>query len=236
MPPSAPTPPCGWGPVAGVDGAAGRWVVARLYEGRVSLTLVDTVAAVLDTTRDCAAVGVDMPLTVPDAGVRASELQVRTFLGPARSSLFPTPVRDAVWAASWEDACVIARARTGKAISKQSWYLTDHIRAWDAADPDIARVIEVHPESSFRALAPATRFTSKKRARGIAQRLQALSVMVDVPALLEATSAIEDGPAMDDVLDAVAAAWSARRWLGGEALEFGDGTRDRRGRPDLIVV
>jgi hypothetical protein len=41
---------------------------------------------------------------------------------------------------------------------------------------------------------------------------------------------------MDDVLDAVAAAWSARRWLGGEALEFGDGTRDRRGRPDLIVV
>jgi predicted RNase H-like nuclease len=230
------TSACEVGPVAGVDGAAGRWVVAVLDGTHLSTTLVDTVSDVLVLTADCAAVGVDMPLAIPDAGVRASETAVRTFLGPARSSLFPTPVRDAVYAPSWEEACVIARARTGKAISKQSWFLTAHIRAWEDAAPDPSRVVEVHPESSFRALAPTVTFTSKKRARGVAQRIAALSAVVDTVELLDSVRSLADGPAMDDVLDAVAAAWSARRWLTGEATVFGDGSVDAGGRPDRIVV
>ena len=39
--------------------------------------------------------------------------------------------------------------------------------------------------------------------------------------------AVDDGPALDDVLDAVAAAWSARRWRDGEALTFGPSPADR---------
>ncbi|MGW5268731.1 DUF429 domain-containing protein [Rhodococcus sp. NPDC003994] len=217
-------------PVAGVDGAAGRWVVAVLAEGAVRLHLADTPADVLRTTADCAVVGVDMPLVVPVDRTRDSEVALRAFLGPARSSLFPTPVADAVRASSYEEACAASRARTGKAISKQAWFLCRHILDWSAAlgaSPDRNRVVEVHPESSFRALAPEVAFGSKKRARGLAQRLTALDAVVDPAAVLEATAVLDDGPALDDVLDAVAAAWSARRWRDGEALTFGPSPADR---------
>lgn len=215
--------------MAGVDGAAGRWVIATVEGSHVSLSVRARARDVLAATSACAAVGVDVPLFVPETGVRESESLVRAFLGSARSSLFPTPVREAVYADSWEEACVRSRKRTGKAISKQSWYLTAYVREWAeaAADPD--RVVEVHPESSFRALAPDALFTSKKRARGVAQRMTALSAFVDLPQLVDEIAALEDGPAMDDALDAVAAAWSARRWVTGEATLFGE-------RPDLIVV
>ncbi|MCW2621732.1 MAG: hypothetical protein JWL64_1334, partial [Frankiales bacterium] len=42
--------------------------------------------------------------------------------------------------------------------------------------------------------------------------------------------------ALDDALDAAACAWSAGRWLRGEALQLGDGTRDRLGRPMRVIV
>ncbi|MBY6368553.1 DUF429 domain-containing protein [Rhodococcoides corynebacterioides] len=222
---SAPAPP-----VAGVDGAAGRWVVAVLAERTVRLRLAESPADVLRATADCAVIGVDMPLTVPVDGTRASETALRAFLGPARSSLFPTPVADAVRASSYEDACAASRARTGKAISKQAWFLCRHILDWSAAlgaAPDRNRVIEVHPESSFRALAPDVAFGSKKRARGLAQRLAALGAVVDLADVLAATAALDDGLALDDVLDAVAAAWSAGRWRDGEALVFGASADDR---------
>ncbi|MGB6181614.1 MAG: DUF429 domain-containing protein [Rhodococcus sp. (in: high G+C Gram-positive bacteria)] len=231
-----PSPAQNSASVAGVDGAAGKWIVAVLDGRDVELTLAQDVDAVLDVTQNCAAVGVDMPLSIPDTGVRTAEAEVRRFLGSARSSIFATPVREAVYADSWEEACVISRAHTGKAISKQSWYLTRYIQAWQAAEPDLLRVLEVHPESSFRALAPDTVFTSKKRARGIAQRFGALEDVVDTARLIRRVAELDDGPAMDDVLDAVAAAWSARRWLTGEADVFGDSALDSRGRPDRIIV
>jgi hypothetical protein len=42
------------------------------------------------------------------------------------------------------------------------------------------------------------------------------------------------GPPVVDMLDACAAAWSARRFAEGSAECAGDGTRDRRGRPIRI--
>lgn len=221
--------------VAGVDGAGGAWVVARLRGRDLQLSVSRSVDDVLASTADCVVVGVDMPLSVPEDGYRTGEVALRSFLGSARSSLFFTPVRDAVESETWEQACVVSRARTGKAISKQSWYLTAYIREWGAAALD-DRVIEVHPESSFRALATTTEFTSKKRARGIAQRLSALSAVVDPATIVAATAGLDDGPAIDDVLDAVAAAWSARRWAAGTARVFGSGAADSRGHPDRIVV
>ncbi|KQU44279.1 hypothetical protein ASG84_13355 [Rhodococcus sp. Leaf278] len=202
---------------AGVDGAKGAWVVAVFDGATLTWNGCTSVAEVLEHTRDCARVGVDMPLSLPADGYRISELEAKAFLGPARSSIFHTPVAGVLDAATYEQACALSRKITGKAISKQTWHILPAVQAWRDAefDPDI--YVEVHPECSFRAMSPATTFTSKKSGRGVGQRLAALERwseyldLADLPA----------GPAVDDFLDAAAAAWSARRFHAGEHRVFG---------------
>jgi predicted RNase H-like nuclease len=205
---------------AGVDGARGEWVVA-LTDGR-SLVLhsAPTVSAVLDLTAHCAAVGVDMPLHMPEKDYRPCELEAKALLGPARSSIFHTPVRAVLDTDSYIDACAVSRAVTGKAISKQSWYLLPSIRAWIAADVDRSRIVEVHPETTFRVVGDGVT-ASKKTAQGAGQRLKALSAFLPAAALVDAMATVPAGPAMDDVLDAIAAAWSAARYAAGVARILG---------------
>lgn len=207
--------------VAGVDGAKGRWVVA-LYDGsEVEWALADNVEAVLSQTEACAAVGVDMPLSLPERGYRESELAAKTFLGPARSSIFHTPVRAVLDTNCYEDACAVSRKITGKAISKQTWHLLLGVRAWQQAAFDPERIVEVHPECTFRTMAPDETFSSKKSGRGLGQRLAALASWIEPRNLIDGLAQLPDGPLLDDAVDAAAAAWSAWRFSRGEHRVFG---------------
>ena len=209
---------------AGVDGAKGAWVVAVFDGTRVTWTACSSVSDVLEHTRDCARVGVDMPLSLPVDGYRVSELEAKKFLGTARSSIFHTPVADVLGAVSYEQACSISRSKTGKAISKQTWHILPAVRAWRDSDFDPERYVEVHPECSFRAMSPTTVYASKKTGRGVGQRLAALTRWTGALDLDD----LPNGPLVDDVLDAAAAAWSARRFHLGEHLTFGtDSGSDR---------
>ncbi|MGA9872614.1 MAG: DUF429 domain-containing protein [Rhodococcus sp. (in: high G+C Gram-positive bacteria)] len=214
--------------VAGVDGAKGEWVVATFDGVRVEWTVAADVESVLALTGHCAAVGVDMPLSLPTVGYRVSEVEAKAFLGSARSSIFHTPVRAVLGAETYEDACAISREVTGKAISKQTWFLLPGVRSWQEAEFDADRIVEVHPECSFRSMTPTTSFASKKSGRGAGQRMAALSTWIRPRNLADGLAALPAGPALDDALDAAAAAWSAWRFLLGEHRTFGtadDGDR-----------
>jgi predicted RNase H-like nuclease len=218
--------------VAGVDGVPGGWVVALVEPGRVAWTVCADAAEVLAVTRSCAAVGVDIPLGLPAGTARRAcdDLTARR-LGRARSSVFPAPPREVLAAATHPEACAVARRLTGRAISLQTFHIGRQIRDWDAVDVP-AHVVEVHPELSLRTLAPGVEFASKKSARGAGQRIAALARWVD-PAV--ALADLPRGARMDDVLDALAASWSAARWARGEAEEIGT-ERDDRGRPMRVVL
>ncbi|GGG02057.1 hypothetical protein GCM10007304_15030 [Rhodococcoides trifolii] len=205
---------------AGVDGARGAWIVAITDGATLRLHAAQTVSDVLDVTAECVAVGVDMPLEMPDTGYRPCELEAKVLLGPARSSIFHTPVRAVLDTETYVEACAVSRAITGKAISKQSWYLLPSIRAWIAADVDRTRIVEVHPETTFRVIGDGVT-ASKKTAQGAGQRIKALSAFLPPRTLVDAMATIPPGPAMDDVLDAIAAAWSATRFADGEARVLG---------------
>ena len=202
---------------AGVDGAKGAWVVAFFAEATLTWIECASVTEVLEVTRDCARVGVDMPLSLPEHGYRVSELEAKGFLSTARSSIFHTPVVDVLAAESYPEACAVSRQLTGKAISKQTWHILPSVKAWRDADFDPDRYVEVHPECSFRAMSPTTTFASKKTGRGVGQRLSALMRWSDRVDLAD----LPPGPAVDDFVDAAAAAWSARRFHVGEHLTFG---------------
>jgi predicted RNase H-like nuclease len=219
--------------VLGVDGWRGAWVGALLEGRSVTLLALPDVAAVL-AVADVELVAIDMPIGLSDDGVRACDVAARRRLGRAGSAVFPTPVRAVLAAEDYAHARALSRAATfpPRAPSAQAFQLTRAIRALDDAlgEPPTDRVVEVHPELSFRALDPAVQ-DRKGSARGTVQRLRALRGVMEVEQALDAAPA---GIPMIDALDACAAAWSARRLADGRGECVGDGTADRRGRPMRI--
>ncbi|WP_103382301.1 DUF429 domain-containing protein [Pseudonocardia dioxanivorans] len=219
--------------VAGVDGAPAGWVVARVRPGAVRWDVVPDAAGVLAVTAGCAAVGVDIPLGVhATAGRRECDDLTARRLGKARSSVFPAPPRAVLTAPDHPAACARARALTGRAISLQTFHIAPRILDWDALPDRPGHVVEVHPELSLRTLAPDVGFASKKTARGAGQRIAALARWLD-PAV--ALADLPSGARLDDVLDALAAAWSAQRWACGAAEVLGS-ELDDRGRPMFVAV
>jgi predicted RNase H-like nuclease len=222
--------------IGGVDGVPTGWVVCVLTgSGRnreVSWTVVPDAAAVLDTVSGCDAVGIDIPLAVPSGRARRdAELLASTRLGAARSSLFPTPPAPVLAATTYAEACATAQSVTGKKISVQAWNLVPKIRQFQEVTLP-GSVVEAHPELTFRTMAPEVAFASKKTARGAGQRIAALAGWVDPACSLGELPA---AARLDDVLDALATAWTAERVVAGTAELLGPGTDDR-GRSTAIAV
>lgn len=219
--------------VLGVDGCRGGWIGAHVQDGAVRWEFFADAATVL--AAPAGVVGIDIPIGLPTAGYRDCDRAARDVLGPARNSVFFTPVRGVLDATTYPAANARSRELTGKGLSKQTWHILDRVRDVDEVlgDPPDPRVVEVHPEVSFRRLDPRVT-ASKKSAVGVGQRIRALGGWLDVGAALGDVPA---GPSLDDALDALVAAWSAQRWYDGRAtvLPADDPPVDERGRPMRIV-
>jgi predicted RNase H-like nuclease len=180
-------------------------------------------------------VAVDMQFGLAPAGPRACDGEARARLGRRRATVFPTPIRPLLTASDHGEAVRLGRSLDGRGISIQAFNLLPKIAELDAAiDPALCdRVVEAHPESCFAAMAGAPLATTKRSAEGHAERLDLLERHVGETTALHRR---RPGTARDDVLDAAANLWSARRWLRGEADVLGDGRLDERGLPMRIVV
>ena len=226
--------------VLGVDGCPGGWVGALLApDGRVSWHLLADASAISDLGGAVDAVGIDIPIGLPEQGSRACDVEARAALGPRRSSVFAAPVRGVLGAASYDEACALSREVSGRAISRQTWALVPRIRDVDTVlralpRPARERCVEVHPELSFREMAGRD-LPSKHGVAGIAARLGAL--LPDVSDVLRRLEELPPGPRMDDALDALAVAWTVRRWCTGTArVRPADPPRDTTGLPMRIVT
>ena len=207
--------------LAGVDGCRAGWyvVVERdgAFDGHVATTFADVLALDVDL------VAVDIPIGLVDAGARACDLAARQALAPRRgSSVFPAPIRAALAGTTQAEASALHRAADGRGLSAQAFGIVPKIAEVDRtlrADPDGAsRVREVHPEVSFAAMnGGAALAHSKKTAEGRTERLDLLAPHFgDAPARLVAERP-RAAVAADDVLDAFAALWTARRIAAGTA-------------------
>lgn len=189
-----------------------------------SVRVVPDFASVLHETAAATMVGLDMPIGLPDAaerGGRVCEREARMRLSPRRCScVFSAPVRAALAASDYSTALSIHRNSSAASIglSKQVYNLFDKLRDVDAAITPLVqtRVREIHPELGFAAMNRSVPLTPKKSAAGRAARLALLQRFGLAP---PATPA---GAKHDDLLDALAAAWSAARLAHdtGESLPF----------------
>lgn len=209
--------------VLGVDGCSGGWVGVVLGgPGPVRAVAGPRLADLLAEAPAVAAVGVDIPIGLLDEGFRAADLAARAFLGGTwRATVFLTPPRPALEAATYAEASARCRAITGKGMSRQAWSLVPRILEADRLRPAVGVPFrEVHPEVSFKAMAGAALQAPKRTWAGHCERRRLLAA---------AGIALPDdlGPAgrfagTADMLDAAAAAWTARRLATGAATPLPD--------------
>jgi predicted RNase H-like nuclease len=228
--------------IVGVDGCPGGWVAVRVDPtlGRWEATVHGRFEELLAAEAGAPAIGVDIPIGLPWEGPRACDREARRRLGPRRASVFPAPSRRflalVAATATHREANATAWRDLGHGVGAQLFNIVAKIREVDAAmSPWLqSRVREVHPELCFATMLGRPCASAKKTAAGAAERLAALRA--GWPWLADAPRAPR-GAAPDDLLDALAAAWTAERIARGAAEALpADPEIDRRGLRMEIVV
>jgi predicted RNase H-like nuclease len=223
-----------------MDGCRGGWVLVTVPVGCDGDSVVEVVpdinhAIALLRSGELAAIGIDIPIGLPDRGPRACDVEARKRVGRRSSSVFPAPLRCVLGSPTYEEACARSLAACGRMLSKQVFGIVPKIEAVDAAiDPRLQSVlVEVHPEVSFAAMAGRPLVHPKVTPDGRAERLELLRPKFgDVDTH---TTARLRGAKPDDLLDAFATAWSARRMVSGRHTVIG-GDLDARGLRMQIVA
>lgn len=198
--------------VLGIDGCRAGWFAIINQDDRWSYTLAPSIAALLNDHGTADRIFIDIPLGLADDQTRQCDQLARHLLSPYRhSSVFSTPVREAVYAANYAMACRINARQTGRKITRQTWNICPKIRevdTWLRQHPAAqSRVYESHPEVAFYALNKEHPLqTRKKSPEGREQRLTLLTQAIgNAHQLFD--QAVDHYPRaqlqMDDILDAM---------------------------------
>jgi predicted RNase H-like nuclease len=214
--------------VIGVDGCRAGWLAVS-WNGFPDDRPVAAIAArfrdILDFDGDI--IAVDIPIGLPDIARngRGCDGEVRRLLRRKSSSVFPAPARPTLTARNHAEASAINRRHSDPShgISAQNYNILAKI-----ADVDIVmtatiqrRVHEVHPELCFYMMNDRTSVLEKKRAPdGYAKRRRLLAKSGFPLARLVPPSNPRRDWADDDLIDACACAWAARRIRDGDNIRF----------------
>ncbi|MFQ6034632.1 MAG: DUF429 domain-containing protein [Sedimentisphaerales bacterium] len=221
--------------VAGVDGCRAGWfvvIISVVKKGSgANVTcifnskdffLAKTFAEVLSKTTNCKLVCVDIPIGLSD-GEKPRECDVvarKILRGGRASSIFPPPIRPCLSAKDSETASRICFKYSGKKLNRQSFFILPKVREVNQAmTPQLQRrVCEIHPELAFWALNGKKPMQHKKRQlAGRNERMRLLSTIFPDVGQLVAKARKPKEVAPDDILDALAAAWTASQIVSGKA-------------------
>ena len=231
--------------VVGIDGCPGGWVAVGRPSGAgdaLRVLVAERLEELLAAFAPWRVAGVDMPIGLSDSGPRHCDELARARLGVRGASVFPAPLRPALFAATHAEASALSRQCGGKGVSVQAWHLFARVREVDALLAEGAgrqeRMVEVHPELSFLALnADEPLPGSKHRIDGIYRRRALIAGAFGWPAIESAVAQLSGTRVKeDDLLDAFAVLWSAERVAAGASVSLpADPPRDGRGLPMRIV-
>ncbi|MFG1323694.1 DUF429 domain-containing protein [Xanthobacter variabilis] len=245
----------------GIDGCRGGWICAR-WNGAdlLHISRVERLADLFPSP-PFPVVAIDMPIGLPERagpGGREAERLVRPLLGGRQSSVFSVPSRAAVMAGlqpgedegkRYRAACAAALTSSDppRAVAKQCFHLFPKMGEVDALLRErselVEQVHECHPEVAFWAMNDGQPLPLPKKVKnrphlpGLELRRSLLAsrgIPVDA---LSAQTALALRAGLDDLIDACACAWSAKRVAYGKALRFPDPPgRDTLGLPICICA
>jgi predicted RNase H-like nuclease len=220
--------------LAGIDGCRAGWV-AVVQDGETLETRMlasdEDLAALFGA---CAVVAIDIPIGLADRSARACDVHARRFIRNRGSSVFPAPLRPLIHLHDYAEANRISNELQGRGISKQGFAIYPKVAQIDRVlqrhHELRGRVYEIHPEVSFTMWNDGVPLAASKHTKeGIAaRRALAEHFFPEVP--LPPRGAKED-----DLLDALAALWSAHRIAQGRSQSLGDAHVDVTGLPLRIV-
>jgi predicted RNase H-like nuclease len=225
--------------VIGVDGCPAGWIVVIWREGKVTSKLFPLGAFAEILAEGAAMIAVDMPIGFPDTYGRNADIIARRALAPFGSRVFPVPCREAVHAANYTEAIRVNKLRSNNvSIPPVTNAIRPRMQEVDlvmSREMEI-RVREVHPEVSFYVMNGwAVLQHKKKTVEGESERLSLLRDKgfpeLDWTVMNYRKSQVK----RDDIIDACAAAWSARRILDGLARHFPE-TEERDARGLLMRI
>lgn len=221
--------------LAGADGCREGWLCLKEVDGVVHGHVFASFAQILRHLPDSPFITIDIPIGLPTSGERACDRMARQLLGsPRSSSVFPAPVRGVVQETHYQVACEKHRQIDGRALSKQAFAILPKIREVNEAlwqEPTLQqRVREVHPEVCFAVWNNGRAMQHRKAipaGRAERERLIDAGWPGQRPRIL-AELAGHDFE-LDDVNDAFAALWTAKRVAVGSAKTLGSKVNDAGG-------
>ncbi|MDR7300844.1 DUF429 domain-containing protein [Haloactinomyces albus] len=210
--------------VLGVDACKAGWVGLALGGTAPTAYFAETVGDVVSqagAAHALAVVAIDIPIGLPEHKRRQADELARKAVGGLSSSVYITPVRKALEKDDRDAAEEVNRGITGEGVSVQAFGLRDRlyeVEQW--LDQTQHHVVEVHPEVSFALLAGTPLNARKGTWTGARHRHELLTEAgVSLPSDLGTAGT---KAAVDDILDAAAAAWTAQRVARGTAQSLPD--------------
>jgi len=210
----------------GVDGCKEGWVGVAIDEcGHLVGSYVSaTLKNLLSYFSGIRVVAVDMPLKLVNQPTREADQLVRKELGSKRGrSVFPAIPKfmtDPKWIdANPEDLNIESLKRFGCAFSRQTLNLKNKILEVNQCQSEHLTILEVHPEFCFMQMNDGVpQPFSKKTWNGMQQRLSLLkSKGIYLPSDLGSDVG---NISPDDIIDAAAVAWTAKRFSEDLALPY----------------
>jgi len=211
--------------IAGVDGCPAGWIaVIERLGAPLCASIFARFEELLKSLSDVGVIAVDIPIGLPERGARDCDVEARRRLGVRGSSVFPAPLRPVLNAVSYEEASRVRFEIEGKRMSRQAFGIVKKIREVDLAlvesPPARRKVVEVHPELSFATWRGRPMQNSKRKSAGKAERRELIrGHWRDALERCEASFA-RKACGLDDLYDAFAALWSARRVASGVAVQL----------------
>ena len=221
----------------GVDRSKSGWYAVFGTDGRLSSAIYSHFEDLVDEFSDSRAIAVDVPIGLPETYPRTCEKLTKKAIGERRSSVFYTPLRSVFDASSHREASDRHSILIGKGISQQSFAIFEPINEVDLAilgrPEKQSNIYEVHPELCFWAANDQTPLPeAKKKVAGHLHRRTILARVLgeDHFPALRSRHPLKKDAADDDILDALAAYWTATRIAAGEAGRFPENVeRDAKG-------
>jgi len=220
--------------LAGIDGCRAGWVAVIREGDALETRIVHSDDELVALFVQCAVVAIDIPIGLADRGARACDVHARRFIRNRGSSVFPAPLRAFIHLHDYAEVNRLSRELQDRGISKQAFMIYPKVAQIDrvlqrhhALRP---RVYEIHPEVSFTMWNDGVPIGASKHTREGIEARRALAsrhfgALPDAPR----------GAHEDDLLDALAALWTAERIAAGRAQELGDAHLDVTGLPMRIV-
>jgi len=204
----------------GIDGCKAGWIAISLDKDDAKFWVIRSDEQLKETFENFDRIFIDIPIGIAEEEyVRTCDERLRKELGPDySSSVFNPPIRSALYAPTYAEACMQSYSVTDKKVSLQSWNISPKIRVVDQLLQENKalreKVFESHPEMLFKRLNGGnTIFQKKQTSKGLKHRLKLLKDRDDNVADFYRDIKEEyrrNEVEEDDIVDAMALAYVAR--------------------------